>query len=94
MPNAFRPKSNIPDNQTFKPVGAVAALNNFELLVYNRWGQLIFESNSPTNGWDGIINGQDAPAAAYVWLMRYESLESSFQAAQEVVQRGVINLVR
>jgi len=94
MPNAFRPKSNIQDNQTFKPLGAVSALNKFELLVYNRWGQLVFESNSPNDGWDGTINGQDAPAAAYVWLMRYESLESTFQAAQEVVQRGVINLVR
>jgi len=94
LPTAFRPKSNIPGNQTFKPLGAVAALNKFELLVYNRWGQLVFESKSPTNGWDGTINGQDAPMAAYVWLMRYESLESTFQAAQEVVQRGVINLVR
>lgn len=94
MPNAFRPKSPIGDNQTFKPLGAVVALNKFELLVYNRWGQLVFETNSPRDGWDGTINGQDAPAAAYVWLMRYESLESTFQAAQEVVQRGVINLVR
>lgn len=94
LPTAFRPKSDIPGNQTFKPLGAVAALNKFELFVYNRWGQLVFESKSPTNGWDGTINGQEAPMAAYVWLMRYESLESTFQAAQEVVQRGVINLIR
>jgi len=94
LPTAFRPKSDIPGNQTFKPLGAVAALNKFELLVYNRWGQLVFETKSADNGWDGTINGQDAPMAAYVWLMRYESLESTFQAAQEVIQRGVINLVR
>ncbi|MBU2557949.1 MAG: gliding motility-associated C-terminal domain-containing protein [Bacteroidetes bacterium] len=94
LPNAFRPKSNIARNQTFKPLGAVSALNNFQLLIYNRWGQLVFESNSPDDGWDGTINGAAAPVAAYVWLMRYESLESSFQAAQEVVQRGVVNLVR
>jgi gliding motility-associated-like protein len=94
LPNAFRPGSTIPENKTFQALGAVSALNNFKLIIYNRWGQLVFESDDPLQGWDGTIKGEAAPGAVYVWQMTYESSESQYQASQEVVQRGVVTLVR
>jgi gliding motility-associated-like protein len=94
LPNAFRPGSAIPENKTFQALGAVSALNNFKLIIYNRWGQLVFESDDPLQGWDGTIKGEAAPEAVYVWQMTYESSESQYQASQEVVQRGVVTLVR
>lgn len=94
LPNAFRPGSAITENMTFKALGAVSALNNFNLIIYNRWGQLVFESDDPLNGWDGTIDGSEAPAASYIWQMSYESLESQYQEAQKVVERGVVSLIR
>jgi gliding motility-associated-like protein len=94
LPNAFRPGSAIAENTTFKALGAVSALNNFSLIIYNRWGQLVFESDDPLQGWDGTIKGEAAPGAVYVWQMTYESSESQYQASQEVVQRGVVTLIR
>ncbi|MDN5350978.1 MAG: hypothetical protein PWQ54_2374, partial [Bacteroidales bacterium] len=94
LPNAFRPGSAIAENTTFKALGAISALNNFSLIIYNRWGQLVFESDDPLQGWDGTIKGEAAPGAVYVWQMTYESSESQYQASQEVVQRGVVTLIR
>ncbi len=94
LPNAFRPGSAITENMSFKALGAVSALNNFNLIIYNRWGQLVFESDDPLKGWDGTIDGSEAPAASYIWQMSYESLESQYQEAQKVVERGVVSLIR
>jgi gliding motility-associated-like protein len=42
------------------------------LLIFNRWGQVIFESNSQENGWDGTMkNGDFAPAGVYSWVIEY-----------------------
>jgi gliding motility-associated-like protein len=71
IPNAFTPDGN-EFNQTFQPIftsGIDPA--NFELFIYNRWGELIFETNDPNDGWDGSIgNGSNtalAPDGVYTW---------------------------
>ena len=52
-PNAFRPDSPIEVNRTFMPVGENAFQLNFKLKIYDRLGQLVFETNSTNNPWDG-----------------------------------------
>lgn len=94
MPNAFRPGSAISENTTFQALGPVTALNKFQLLIYNRWGQLVYESTDPFQGWDGKVKGEDAPQASYIWQLTYESFESQYQAAQKIVERGIVNLIR
>lgn len=93
LPNAFKPNSNIESNQLLKPIGALEAIKNFEFLIYSRWGQLVFKTNSSKEGWDGTFNGKSLPAATYVWLMRYEIIENSFLAPGEILKRGTVNLV-
>jgi hypothetical protein len=39
----------------------------FSMVIYNRWGQLVFETTNPTEGWDG----KDAPAEVYSWVISY-----------------------
>ena len=69
VPNAFRPGGV---NDIFKVyVSAGTILNKFEMYIYNRWGQLVFESNDVENGWDGTYKGQEAPGDVYVWLINY-----------------------
>ncbi len=42
-------------------------IEDFELFVYNGYGNLLFESNDPTEGWDGIVEGDIMPSGVYMW---------------------------
>jgi len=75
-PNAFRPESDIPENRTFMPVGAGVDDSRFTLKIFNRWGELIFESNSIFNPWNGTVkNGEIAPVGNYIWVAKYYDIQ-------------------
>lgn len=65
LPNAFTPNNdNI--NDVFIPLGANIA--KLDMLVYNRWGELMFEGNGllPTEGWNGEFKGHNCEVGTYV----------------------------
>jgi gliding motility-associated-like protein len=45
----------------------IASLGYFK--VYNRWGQMVFQTNVMGKGWDGTINGVQQPTETYTWLL-------------------------
>ena len=57
--------------------------------IYNRWGQLIFSTNTLTDGWDGTIKGVKQGTGAYVWMLRAEDL-----AGKIYEMKGVSTLIR
>ena len=66
LPNTIIP--NDPDNNTFAPVYAEGASYEVQsLLIYNRWGQLIFESTEPDASWDGTQDGEPIVMDVYVY---------------------------
>jgi gliding motility-associated-like protein len=71
-PNAFRPGSDIPENKTFMPVLLGVDETSFNMKIFNRWGHLVFETNSPDNPWDGNdLNGNELPVGNYVWISNF-----------------------
>ncbi|WP_163323092.1 PKD domain-containing protein [Draconibacterium mangrovi] len=89
-PNAFRPDSEIPENRTFMPVGLGADVDRFNLQIFDRWGQLIFESDTPDNTWDGTTKkGEPAPKGNYVWISHYFDIQG-----YEHDQKGQVLLIR
>ncbi len=64
VPNAFSP-NNDGLNDTFEAKGKF--FQTYRLLIFNRWGELIYESNNPDQGWDGTFNGNAMPAATYTY---------------------------
>ena len=50
--------------------------SSYELRVYNRWGNLVFESNSIDNTWDGRFNGNVAPSDIYLYHAQYRFAET------------------
>lgn len=70
MPNAFHPGGT---NNIFKPVVAGFAGSEFSMKIFNRWGQMIFESFTPSEGWDGSMNGDPSPAGLYVYRLTYKT---------------------
>jgi hypothetical protein len=71
-PNAFRPDSEIAENRLFMPVTVGVDPGNFSLLIFNRWGEVVFESDSPDYKWDGTSkNNQPAPVGNYIWKAEF-----------------------
>ena len=89
-PNAFRPESDIPENRTFMPVGLGADISRFSLQIYDRWGQIIFETKTPEYPWDGSTkNGKPAPMGNYIWISHYFDIQGF-----EHNQKGQVLLIR
>jgi gliding motility-associated-like protein len=61
----------------------------YTLSVFNRWGQQVFASTEPMQGWDGTIRGTPQPDGAYVWYCRYQLQGEAVQT-----QRGTVLLIR
>ena len=68
VPNAFTPNGD-GNNDLFRVKAKGVAL--YRLQVYNRWGQLIFQTNNMAQGWDGRYKGQLQPFGTYVYFVQY-----------------------
>lgn len=74
MPTAFSPNRD-GRHDIFRPV-VRCILAKYQFRVYNRWGQLVFSTTTPGEGWNGILaNGRTAELGAYVWVVDYLSYE-------------------
>ena len=90
FPNAFmpRPSGDVNDvNAIFKP--AYRDVEEYTLQIFNRWGQLLFESNDINVGWNGIYKGKLAPQAVYVW-----KASGTYISGKEFHKTGSVLLVR
>lgn len=71
IPNAFTPNGD-DLNEVFRIYGV--GLYEYELLIFNRWGQLIYKSNDQSEGWDGTMNGKPCQIDVYVYKLVYGGL--------------------
>ena len=94
FPNAFSPESSISMNKEFKVLGAANALAEYRLIIYNRWGQMLFETNQSDEAWDGKFQGEFVPAGTYVWVSTFKSFESGAQESIDIITRGTVTIVK
>lgn len=69
VPGAFTPNGD-GVNELLKALNADLA-KNFSFRVFNRFGQLVFSTNNPMEGWDGTFKGNPESSGTYVWMLRY-----------------------
>ncbi|MCY7410606.1 MAG: PKD domain-containing protein [Chitinophagales bacterium] len=88
LPSAFSP-NNDGANDLFHPLGSI--VKDYELKVYNRWGQEVYTSNSGNqlSGWDGKLNGTDQPVGVYVYYY-----SGHFLSDDTFELKGNVTLVR
>ena len=67
IPNAFSPNHD-GINDVFMPVGIF--IKDYNLQIYNRWGEKIFESSDINKGWNGVFKGEDCPLGVYYYQIR------------------------
>ena len=75
VPNGFTPNGD-GINDYLYPLNAWN-VTGLEFSVYNRIGQLVFETRDPARKWDGTINGKPQPPGSYVWTLSYTDGTSS-----------------
>lgn len=85
VPNSFTPNGD-GLNDFFYVQGE--AIQTFKIQVFNRWGDLIFESNDVNTGWDGKFNGQLVPQGTYVY-----KLSASSVTGRRTTKEGTINVL-
>jgi gliding motility-associated-like protein len=75
VPNTFTPDGDT-YNQTFKPVFTSGFdIYDYGLYIYNRWGEVIFESHDANYGWDGaygVDNKRDVQDGTYTWVIEFK----------------------
>lgn len=93
IPNAFRPNSSIPDNQVFQVFNKEEIdPDGFQVFIFNRWGELIFQSPDKNFKWDGTFKGEPVPTGSYAYVIRYTGI---FDPNEEVVEkRGGVMVIR
>jgi len=87
IPNAFTPDKNR-RNDVFKPIiGGV--VKQYQFSIYNRWGQLVFATKVPGQGWDGTIGGVLQGNNVFAWTCTYQLEGESLK-----VEKGTVLLIR
>lgn len=89
VPNSFTPNGDEFNNVWVISLNGID-IHDFTLTIYNRWGQLIYESHDPAIGWDGTYNNQLVQAGLYQWHM--EGIESLTDTPFE--RTGYVNIFR
>lgn len=86
VPNAFSPNGD-GTNDIFLIKGA--SIKSFKIEIFNRWGELIFESTDIENSWDGTYRGVPVPEGVYAYMLNFRGFDNRLQ-----VRQGNITLIR
>jgi gliding motility-associated-like protein len=86
VPNAFTPNSDGKNDILYV---YAPSIKNLKLWVYDQWGELQFQSNNQSNGWDGTFKGRIQPVGVYVYYM-----EATTNDGNLIKKKGTITLLR
>jgi gliding motility-associated-like protein len=85
VPNSFTP-NNDGLNDTFGVSGE--AIQKFDMQIYNRWGDLIFESANASQKWDGTFKGSKVPEGIYVY-----KISASGISGKNIKKDGTVTVI-
>jgi gliding motility-associated-like protein len=90
VPNTFTPDGD-EFNQSFRPIITSGIdIYNFTFKIYNRWGEVIWESKDPSVGWDGTYNSRPIQQGTYTWSMEFKLTDVD----DHIQVHGHLNLIR
>jgi gliding motility-associated-like protein len=87
FPTAFSPNGDGKNDKAYL-MGTHIGITDYELAIYNRWGQRVFYAEGTKEGWDGTTNGVPQPMGTYHYYIKYEYNRSEYK------MKGDITLIR
>jgi gliding motility-associated-like protein len=90
IPNSFTPDGDELNNVWLPIFTSGFDPYDFNIKVYNRWGQIIWETNNHTEGWDGTYNNLIVQQGIYSWIATFSTLNNS---GKKVIM-GNLNVIR
>jgi gliding motility-associated-like protein len=87
VPSAFTPNRD-GKNDLFRPL-LFGNVKKYQFIIYNRWGEVVFETTDVSKGWDGNIKGTNQSTNVFVWLCYYE-----FEGEKTKFEKGTVVLIR
>ncbi|HEX5113357.1 MAG TPA: PKD domain-containing protein, partial [Saprospiraceae bacterium] len=86
LPNAFTPNYD-GKNEIYKPGGLYLGVSRYNMSIYSRWGDKIYETDNPEDGWNGRRNnsGQEMPVGVYLCVLQYTDARSRSKELREFV---------
>ncbi|MCX6250614.1 MAG: gliding motility-associated C-terminal domain-containing protein [Bacteroidetes bacterium] len=89
IPNAFTPNGD-GKNDSFRILGLPPEnITNFNFQIYDRWGQLIFNTSNILDAWDGTSKGISCPPGVYIWIIYYMDKNKA-----KISNKGTVTLVK
>ncbi|MEM9836403.1 MAG: gliding motility-associated C-terminal domain-containing protein, partial [Bacteroidota bacterium] len=89
LPNAFSPNGDNINDRLRVRSEFITQIEEFELMIFNRWGQQMYRSFDPLGSWDGSFDGEQLPPDVYGYYLRVICPDG-----EELVQKGNITLLR
>lgn len=89
LPNSINPFSYLQQNRIFKPIGTLDGVVDYQMLIFDRWGEIIFKSDNSDIGWNGYLgSGKVAPQGTYPYMIEFKG-----QDGTPVTKSGNVNLI-
>lgn len=90
LPNAFSPNGD-GVNDEFRSYGPLGGKQDFEMTVFARWGDQVFYTNDPSEGWNGRLNntGELLPQGVYVYYLTFKNPNG-----EQINMKGLLNLLK
>lgn len=88
LPTGFTPNGD-GLNDDFRPLGSGEYATEYQMTIFNRWGQQVFRSVDPLNGWDGRFRGEQAQTGVYAYFITYRNIYN-----EEKMVKGNVTLTR
>jgi gliding motility-associated-like protein len=90
VPNAFTPDGD-DHNNLFKPVfSAGYSVDKYSFMIFNRWGEVIYETQDIAAGWDGTYKGLPSQEGVYTWKIQFMKSNNAFRE----MEVGHVTLLR
>lgn len=86
IPSAFTPNKD-GKNDLFKPI-SFGTLRKYKFTVYNRWGQIVFETTDSAKGWDGNFKYKKQDSNVFTWICSYQ-----FEGELQETRKGSVVLI-
>ena len=91
VPDAFSPNSDgLHDELEVKGKN----FTDFEMRIFNRWGEVIFVTDTLEVQWDGTYRGEVMPVGSYPWVINYRSINTDLSSSEKQIIHGSISLIR